>query len=134
MRLAVLYAIIGFATEGPVSTDWADVIEVNHYYDEHGKHVFDQVIFWEWRAEESAFRVIAWRFLRLDNQIPRRDPHRGDFVLIWADAKRLRCVRSPHYRETWTQHDPEVIDRRFFAQKLRRGLVRNLSHKGEFSR
>lgn len=123
MRAFLLGALLGLVMEGPMLTDEADIIEINHYYDERGKHVFDQVIFWEWRAEESAYRVIAWRFLKRPYEISLRDPYRGDYTFRWADDDRLRQVRAPWFRETWTQYDPEVNDRRFFAQTLRRGLT-----------
>ena len=123
MRTLVLCAVFAFRAEGPVSTDTADIIEVNHYYDANGKHVFDQVIFWDWHDDDCTFRVAAWRFLKPENHFPRRDPVRGGYVHIWKDEGRLRCVRSKWFRETWTQYDPEVNDREFLTQRMRRGLI-----------
>ena len=45
----------------PKGNRWVDLIEVNHFYDENGKRVFDQLIFWDWKPAEAAHRVRAWR-------------------------------------------------------------------------
>ena len=123
MYALILSAIVGLAFDTQVAADTADVIELNHYYDEQGNLVFDQLIFWEWWGEESAYHVFAWRFVKSPSQIPRRDWHRGGYVIIWHDSGQLRRVRSPARRETWTQYDPEVYDRRFVPQDQRRGLI-----------
>lgn len=39
--------------------DCCDLVELNHFYDEAGRLVFDQIIFWEWSPAESRFHVRA---------------------------------------------------------------------------
>lgn len=39
------------------------------------------------------------------------------------DGDRLREVRATAYRETWTQHDPELDDRAEFPAHWRSGLT-----------
>jgi hypothetical protein len=103
--------------------DTADVIELNHFYDPEGRKVFDQVIFWEWHAEEAAFRIVAWRLWKSPAQTPERDWQRGGYRTLWFDEDQLRLVRATSYRETWTQYDPELEDRQFLVPNRRRGLA-----------
>jgi hypothetical protein len=106
-----------------VSTDAADVIELNHFYDTDGRQVFDQVIFWQWHADEGAYHVRAWRLWKQAAQTPWRDRLHGGYVTAWYDGERLRVVRATSLRETWTQFDPELDDRQLFPAHERRGLA-----------
>ena len=40
--------------------DSVDLIELNHFYDDLGRHAYDQVIFYEWSAEFCRYHVISW--------------------------------------------------------------------------
>lgn len=106
-----------------VSLESADAVELNHFYDGDGRLVFDQVIFWEWHANEGAYRVRAWRLWKSPAQTPRRDFFRGGYVTVWFDGERLRVVRTKSFRETWTQHDPELDDRQLLPAHERAGLT-----------
>lgn len=89
----------------------ADVIELNHYYDSRGRRLFSQLIFWEWRREEKLHRVFAYRVVAVPREVaPQRLPN-GDYVLLFRDDELLRRIRSPIWRETWLQYDPEQLDR-----------------------
>jgi hypothetical protein len=116
-------AVIGALPLDLVTTDAADVIELNHLYDGDGRPVFDQVIFWQWHADEGAYHVLAWRLWKSPAQTPWREWLAGGFVTTWFDGDRLRLVRSRSYRETWTQHDPELEDRQLLPAHERRGLT-----------
>ena len=105
-----------------IAHEQVDLIEVNHYYDQYGELVLDQIIFYEWSAQESRFQVRDWRPLKSRNQLPRRDWRRRDWVAVWRDGHVLRKVRSPAIRETWTLYDPEVVDRDVFPKQCRRRL------------
>lgn len=98
-----------------VTPDRCDSIELNHFYDGAGRPVFDQVIFWQ------GDRVRAWRLWKSPEQTPRRRP--GGFAVTWFDGDRLREVRALSYRESWTQHDPELEDRDLLPAHERRGLT-----------
>ena len=126
-------AAIGLLPLDLVSTDAADVIELNHFYDGDGRPVFDQVIFWQWHADEDAYRVRAWRLWKTPAQTPWRDWVRGGYATAWIDGDRLRVVRATSFRETWTQHDPELEDREFLPVHERRGLAaeRNMPPPGD---
>jgi hypothetical protein len=115
--------LFGLVPLAPVVEDRADVIEVNRYYDQDGRQVFVQVIFWDWRAGEGAYRVFAWRMLKTAEQIPVYDWWRGCYVTQFLDQNVLRSVRAAGARDTWTQYDPELDDRQFLPQHARRGLA-----------
>ena len=110
-----------------VIAESVDLIEVNHCYDEGGKHVFDQVLFYDWSVPDRQYHVRAWRMLKDPMQIPHRDPIRGDYESTWYDGWLLRRVRSTTFRETWTQYDPEVAARSQLPKELRRELLRPVS-------
>ena len=125
MHALLVTALFALASEKPVIPDSTHLVEVNHYYDDRGNLVFDQLIFWTWCENDSAHRVVAWRFIKRPGQYPRRDWRRGGFVTIWIDDGELRRVYSKSSRETWTQYDPEVDDRKFLRQEQRLGLTAN---------
>lgn len=132
MNLAALalLTLTGAPVSGSPVYDHVDVIEVNHFYDKHGKLVFDQAIFYEWDDKEGRFQVIDWRLIKKPSQIPRRDWKRGDYVCVWSDGETLRVVRAKSYRETWTQYDPELVERQFLPKEYRKGLTSLRRPKG----
>jgi hypothetical protein len=115
--------MVAFASPSDVITDSVDIIEVNHYYDDRGVLILDQVIFWDWCDRSCEFHVVAWRLLRSPNQVPHRDWQHGGFVALWYDEETLREVRAKWVRHTWTQYDPEVQDRYCVPKHERRGLT-----------
>jgi len=123
MHALILAMLVGLTPYDQVATDRADIIELNHFFDENGKLVFHQVIFWRWWDEKGEFHVVAWRFVKSPGIEPVRDWPRRGYVSIWIDGNVLRRVRSRSSRETWTQYDPEVHDRQFLSQNRRRGLA-----------
>lgn len=105
-----------------VARESVDLIEVNHFYDEQGRLVFDQVIFYDWSPPHSRYQVIAWRLVKCRSQLPSRDWNGGGHVAIWADGETIRSVRAAGYRETWTQYDPELVERETLPKCQRREL------------
>lgn len=128
MWLLLVAALLIDHRDIAVVADTVDLIEINHYYDQRGKLVLEQVIFWEWSDERCAFSVVAWKLLKSPHQRPRRNYKQGGYTTTWLDrtnrGKTLRRVRAKYTRETWTLHDPEVQDREFLPKQLRRGLSR----------
>ncbi|TWT30701.1 hypothetical protein [Blastopirellula retiformator] len=133
--LAVIAAIVGLCVFGgltcaivsaaethtPAVHDRVDLIEVNHLYDCGGRHVLDQIIFWDW--DRDRFTVRAWRLIKDGNCLPRRNRN-GVYVSYWRDMYTMRKVVAPRKRETWTNYDPEVADREVLPMDCRWGLVR----------
>lgn len=106
----------------PVARDTCDLVEVNHFYDDCGKPVFDQVIFYDWSGDHSRYMVRDWRLLKHPSQIPARNWEGGGYLATWQDGEQLRRIEAASYRETWTQHDPELEARAVLPKDERRGL------------
>lgn len=91
-----------------------DVAEVNSLYTDDGVHTFDQLIGWDFTDE--GYRVAWWKLIRDGQPMPSRGR------VVWIDGTVLRKVRYRAFRRTFTQYDPELLDREKLPQDLRRGL------------
>ena len=120
----LLILLLSVLPRGEPLRDRVDLVEVNHFFDEHGKRVFDQIIFFDWQPRECEHRVRAWRLLKTESQLPVRDWDRGDWRMLWTDGEWLREVRAATYRETFTQYDPEVEDRDYLPKEQRKELAK----------
>jgi hypothetical protein len=114
--------VLGIVPQLPLVSDRVDVLELNRVYDDQGRPVLTQMIFWDWHQRDARLHVVAWRLWKDESQQPLRDWSQGDFVLLWNDGELLREVRAKTWRESWTQFDPELQDRNTFAKEHRRGL------------
>jgi hypothetical protein len=88
-----------------------DLIELNHFVDEDGREVFQQVIFYDWSTQHRRFHVRAWRLVKQESQIPIRHWNPTRYECNWHDEGVLRSVWAPQLRETWSQTDPERVNR-----------------------
>lgn len=121
---AILVLIVGLGStpRDEVTVDRVDLVELNHFFDDHGRLVLDQLIYYDWSPAESRFQVRAWRLLKNPAQLPKRDGADGEFVARWHDGQVLRKVHARQFRETWTQYDPELFEREFLPKDKRRDL------------
>ena len=126
--LAVVIATLGSQSVENVVNDQVDLIEVNHFYDDQGRLVFDQVIFYDWDPARGRYDVRAWRLLKKPTQMPQRDVRGRKFFATWHDGEVLRHVEAEAMRESWTQYDPELVEREFLPKDKRREL-RKLTFK-----
>lgn len=103
-----------------------DLIELNHFYDDLGRHAYDQVIFYEWSPDYCRFHVIAWCLVEDLSRMPVKVPGSGEYAVRWydRDSKIQREVRSKTYRETWSQVDPERANKKLIEEKYRISLLR----------
>lgn len=122
VTLALLLGAIALQPSRDIAADQVDLIEINHFHDEQGRLVFDQVIFYDWSPAQSRYLVRAWRLLKTPAQMPQQDPHQRGFVAVWHDGDVLRRVHGRVMRETWTQHDPELVAREYLPKEQRREL------------
>lgn len=120
----VLWTAFGLNPQDDVVRDDVDLVEINHLYDEHGKKLLDQVIYYDWCPQACRYQVRAWRLLKNSAQVPRRDWRTGEYTATWHDGETLRRVRTVAFRETWTQEDPELAEREFLPKDKRRDLKR----------
>jgi len=132
MHTLLLSTILSMACSGAAPTtsevvDRVDLIEINHLYDQQGRHVIDQLIFYDWDSAARRFQVRAWRLLKSDDQHPRKSRSREDFVTTWRDQNVDRRVHAIQIRETWTTHDPEVREREMYPMEQRLDLSQPLT-------
>mgnify|MGYP001599711530 CR=1 FL=1 len=120
----LVFLLLSTIPQEDVVRDRVDLIEVNHFYDEHGRLVFDQAIFYDWCDCHERHQVRAWRLVKCESQLPQRDWERGGYTVAWLDGEVLRRVRADSIRESWTQYDPEFVEREVLCKDKRRGLSR----------
>jgi len=119
LLLALLMELGGLAAP---YRDYAAVIELNHQYDPKGRHVFDQVIFWDHNPATGRLVVKAW-IMCDEERHPLKRPD-NLYHCRWTDEGIYRDVRSPIFRESWGHIDPEREDKKTWPEFLRSGLIR----------
>jgi hypothetical protein len=112
--------------------DECHTLELNHYFDGCGQRIFSQWIFWEWNEKESRNDVVDWRMADNGNT-PRNELSRanrsvkkidGGYRVNFRDYETTREVTAKEFRETWTQFDPEVEQRKILPTDQRRLLTK----------
>lgn len=126
MLPAVLFLVVAIVPQPLVAREQVDLAEVNHFYDEHGRLVFEQTIFYDWSEADARYMVRAWRLIKNPAQIPVRDWINGGYSALWQDGETMRHVTAAQFRESWTQYDPELFEREFLPKERRRELKRLL--------
>lgn len=111
------------ADSSQVATENVDLVEVNHFYDDQGRHVFDQMIFYDWSSLRNRYQVRAWRLVKSPTQLPHKQWQHDAYVATWQDGDTFREVHAKSMRESWTQHDPELAEREFLPKELRRDFA-----------
>jgi len=120
---------LGESSASSVCTEEVDLIELNHFHDCLGRHVYDQVIFYEWSDELQRYHVRAWCLVEDREPVSRR-PTRSytdnRYHVRWYDRDQNlnRRISSQHYRESWTQVDPERANKKLLDERLRTSLVK----------
>ncbi|MEZ6091624.1 MAG: hypothetical protein R3C05_27140 [Pirellulaceae bacterium] len=118
-----LLSVLSSSIPNTSSTDErVDLIELNHFFDENGRHVFDQVIFYQWSTTHHRYHVQAWRLVKDSSQLPKQSWKPSGYRCVWYDEGTLRTVFASAFRETWTQIDPERSNRQLLPQDQRTGL------------
>lgn len=125
MLALALIAVSVIPQPDGVLRDRCDLVEVNHLYDECGREVFTQAIFWDWSENESRYNVRAWRLVKSPSQMPQRDWGGRGYSAIWQDGEVTRRIYAEATRETFTQYDPELVEREFLPKEKRRELRPN---------
>jgi hypothetical protein len=100
-----------------------DLVELNHFYDENGKLVFDQAIWYRWCCDMERYQVVAWRLVKNDQPAYARDWEGGGYIATWNDGEVMRRVRADSFRESWTQFDPELAEREYLPKEKRPELA-----------
>lgn len=126
---AILFCLgLAIASNGNSATlrEEVDMIEINHFHDDLGRHVYDQVIFYGWNRAAGDYHVRAWCLLDDPSRWPRKNASSGRYHVYWFDRDQRvhREVFARHLSETWTQIDPERANKRLLDEKYRTALLR----------
>jgi len=101
--------------------------EFNSFYSHEGELTFHQLILWDWtrapQETEPHYHTQAWRLARHKDMYPLWDQRLGCYVARFFDGETFREVRSRLRLRSWTQHDPEQLDRECIPDERRRGLL-----------
>lgn len=123
MLAALIAAMLSIVPQDcGVVRDRVYLVEVNHFFDYDARPVFSQVIFYEWSPAKGRHQVLAWRLLKQPCQLPQRDYTAGSYIARWNDGETSREVRAATYRETWSQYDPELENRKELPNEKRKGM------------
>lgn len=125
--VALLWCTAGVISGSRNVSEQVDLIELNHWYDNLGRHAYDQLIFYQWSPDYRRYHVIAWCLVENDlSRVPTKLPDVDQYIVNWydRDAKVHRQVRANLYRETFSQVDPEKLNRKYLDEKYRTSLLR----------
>lgn len=114
--LAILFADVGRCEP----RCHCDIIELNHKLDELGNVAFTQIIIWNWKPEVCRHHVEAWWMVDVNNL--HLMPCRKDESIVVRRIINEKPVEviAKGYRETKTNNDPEVDDKRIWHESRRR--------------
>jgi hypothetical protein len=120
--VGLLLCVLGTIPLETVVRDRFDTIEINSLYDDNGQHVFSQVLFRRFDKQMNREVIEDWRLLKRIHNVPAQQ------IFIFFDDQDhvLRRVTYNEVRETFTQHDPELIDREHLPKEMRQGLTKPL--------
>ena len=108
-----------------------DLVELNHFLDDNGREVFRQLVFYDWNRHQKRFHVRAWRLVKKPSQLPKRSWDPPGYLIRWKDKSVEREVWAKSMRETWSQHDPERVNRAFLPENERQPLWESPSKVAE---
>ncbi len=113
-----------------VTNEQVDLIELNHFFDPRGQHVYDQVIFYQVAPETGKFHVRAWCLVEDRESLSRRpikNQNTEQYQVEWYDNDHriLRRIKSQQFRESWTQIDPERVDKKILEERSRLSLIQS---------
>jgi hypothetical protein len=93
---------------------WVDMVEVNHVHDSRGTLSFTQIV--AWRIEPETGRPITVGWMLTDRGAfyirPILRPSGTWAITVQSESGMMLTVLARTHRESWTQHDIEMEDRR----------------------
>lgn len=123
--LILLLSIVGSLPFESVVKSQVDLVEVNHMYDDQGRLVFDQIIYYDWYRLDNRYHVRDWRLIKSPSQIPSKVHGAGYYQSVWRDGDTIRQIRTKIVRETWTTFDPEIEERSLCPKEHRKLLMKS---------
>lgn len=112
MKSLLFILVSAFGGLREQDTRHVDLLELNHKYDDHGKHVYSQVIAWRKDPAKGTYAVAEWKLVEYRESVPSvpKQTSSGRYRVYWPGEfgeSRLRFVESAKFRESWTMLDPE---------------------------
>jgi hypothetical protein len=108
----------------PRGCDRAELNQVYHrsYSDEQETWIpsLRQWIFWDWSTRHGCFVVREWQMVET-NARPMRIGNRW-LLPLYDKVRGLRVIAPLSYGPSWTDHDPEVLNRNVLPQGRRRAI------------
>jgi hypothetical protein len=129
MWFLILMSLAVVKSDLNTAHDHVDLVELNSFHDCLGRHVYDQIIFWEWRPDLNRYHVRAWCLVDDRDLIDRRPTKRhsdGLWVTQWQDrdASLMRTITATHYRHSYSQVDPERENKKLLDERDRLQLTK----------
>ena len=118
----IALSLLSLVPHDVVLRERCDVIETNDFRDDEGRTVFVQEIFYDWCPHRERWQVRAWRLVKCDHQRPEYDHARRLWSCTWLDGEVVRCITADSHRMSWTQYDPELLERDVLPKERRREL------------
>lgn len=106
----ILLLLIIAPLDDQVARDRVSLIEHNEFYDQEARPVFKQFLFWNWSERHGRYDLIDWKLDKGTYHVT-RDYRTGRYVLRMQDGDTTREIWAEQYKETLTQHDPELVAR-----------------------
>jgi len=102
-------------------TRTTDVVEHNFFYDDNGRLVFEQDIWWDWDPIATRHQVRAWRLVKVPSQVPARQPD-GLWLTTWEENGKTYRIYSRGFNRSDEQYDKELIEREYLPKEKRKGF------------
>lgn len=122
LALVFLFGIGAGSTAQRHHFQQVDLMELNHFLDHEGREVFRQVIFYDWSPSTNEFHVRQWRLIRNEDELPRQTVKPKSIQCQWFEKGTSRTVLANDFRETWSQKDPEQVNRKILPEDQRKPL------------
>jgi hypothetical protein len=99
------------------------LLELNHRYDDTGRHCYSQIIVWEWNRKDNRHDVEAWWLVEPSaiEKLPKRSGDRWQVYYRDGNGREFRVMASI-FRETRTTSDPERDNKLLKPESERRGI------------
>lgn len=145
---SILFTLFTILPANGPTTYECDSVELNHNYDDSGRLVFDQWVFRRWNSEQNREAVEWWCLIRgardnVDEKArdawnldktkvgpyippfsPQNLPERNTLIVAYPfgvsnDGMFVKVKYKYSFNETWTQYDPELVDRELLPKENR---------------
>lgn len=123
-KIVLLTVAVAVASDNRIDrhVESVDLIELNHFYSQCGKHTFTQVIFWDIDPATRKLHVRGYRLVNTEDDLPIRNELNGEyetrFIRLYRDQQSVAWkIRSNMFRESWSQIDPERDDFRTWPDR-----------------